>query len=287
MSEAVIHVVGSVNLDLVARCARLPGPGETVLGGGFEKHPGGKGANQALAARRLGAQVSMIACVGADSEADAALALMKAAGVDLTAVRVVDGAPTGVALIAVGSDGDNQIVVAPGANARLAVERLPERIEGALIGQLETPVDVLDAAAARCGGFATLNLAPAGPVPESLLRRADLLVVNEAEAAAYGRDRLFAAGGLTAITLGARGAALFRDGVEIARAAPPPVTVMDATGAGDAFTGALTVALVEGLTPGEALAFACTAAAASTTRAGAQSALPDRVEVEALRAAAG
>ncbi|XBQ16959.1 MAG: ribokinase [Oceanicaulis sp.] len=277
-----IHVCGSVNLDLVTTCARLPEAGETVLGGAFAKHPGGKGANQALAARRLGAEVRLIARTGDDAEAEAALALLRADGADLSLCRAVQGETTGVALIAVDASGDNQIVVAPGANATLTIADLPGTIEGALIGQLEVPAAVLDAAAQRCTGLVVINLAPAGPVPESLIARADLLVVNETEAAVYGRDRLLAAGGRVAITLGARGAVLFEDGVEIARAAPPKVDVVDATGAGDAFTGAITVALIEDMAPDRALAFACAAAAASTTRPGAQTALPRRAEVDAL-----
>lgn len=281
-----ITVVGSINLDLVVRCDQLPKAGETVLGDGFAKFPGGKGANQALAASRLGADVSMIGCVGADDEAEAALALLRADGVDLGRCRVSETAPTGVAMIAVAPDGDNQIVVASGANSALDVADLPEQIEGALIGQLETPVAVLAEAACRCAGLVALNLAPAADVPSGLLERADVLIVNEAEGAHYGMDRLFAAGGLTALTLGARGAVLFRDGQEIARVAPPTVEAIDATGAGDTFVAALTVALLEEMSPAAALAFACAAGAASTLKAGAQPSLPARADVEGLMARA-
>ncbi|WP_300532023.1 ribokinase [Maricaulis sp.] len=277
-----ITIVGSVNLDLVVRCAHLPAAGETVLGDGFAKHPGGKGANQALAARRLGADVDLIACVGEDDEADAALALMRAEGVDLSRCRSIAGTPTGVAMIAVEPEGDNQIVVASGANAQLTVADLPERIEGALIGQLETPVEVLVEALARCAGLTSLNLAPAQPLDTAVLERADLCIVNEAECAFYGTERLFAAGGLTALTLGARGAVLFRDGIEIAQARPPRITPHDATGAGDTFVAALTLALLEGQAPQDALEFACAAGAAATLTAGAQPALPRRQAVEAL-----
>ena len=282
MSRPKITVVGSVNLDLVVRSASLPAPGETVLGGVFDRHPGGKGANQALAARRLGADVAMLGRVGADAEADAALALLRAGQVDLTACQPTGDHPTGVALIAVSASGENQIVVAPGANAAFAPEHLPARIDGALIGQLEIPVATLAAAMARCTGFIALNLAPAMDVAQTLLERADLLVVNETEAAAYGLDRLHAAGGLVAVTLGAQGAVLYRDGSEIARAAPPTVTVVDTTGAGDTFVAALTVALLESRPEAEALAFACAAGAASTLKPGAQPALPSRVDVDAL-----
>lgn len=277
-----IHVVGSVNLDLVVSCETLPKAGETVLGGNFSQHPGGKGANQALAAKRLGGEVSLIACVGDDREAEQALALLARDGVDLGGCRRVPDKPTGVALIAVAADGDNQIVVASGANGELAIEDLPERITGALIGQLETPIAVLEAAAHRCEGWVAINLAPAHDVPDSLLERADLIIVNESEGDAYGLERLFAAGGLTALTLGAQGAVLFRDGLEIARAAPPPVEVVDATGAGDTFVAALTVALLEGQPADDALTFACCAAAASTQTAGAQTSLPWREAVDGL-----
>lgn len=280
MSGPPITVLGSVNLDLVARCERLPKAGETILGGVFDRFPGGKGANQALAAQRLGAQVRLIARVGADSEADAALALLREDGADLTACRPTPDLPTGVALIAVSADGENQIVVAPGANATLAVADLPERVEGALIGQLETPVETLAAAAVRCDGLVSLNLAPASEAPDALLDRAGLLIVNETEADWYGLDRLKARDGLTALTLGAKGAVLFRGREEIARAEPPQVETVDTTGAGDTFVAALTLALVEGRDPAAALRFACAAGALSTTRHGAQPALPRRAEVE-------
>ena len=282
MSAPCITVVGSVNLDLVASCERLPAAGETILGGVFNRFPGGKGANQALAARRLGGETRMIARVGADAEADAALALLREDGVGLAACLATPDASTGVALIAVSADGENQIVVAPGANAALSPEDLPGRIEGALIGQLETPVETLLAAAQRCAGLVSLNLAPAAATPEPLLDRADLLIVNETEADWYGLERLQARSGLTALTLGARGAVLFRGDEEIARAEPPQVQAVDTTGAGDTFVAALTLALVEGRDPQAALGFACAAGALSTTRPGAQPALPRRAEVEAL-----
>ncbi len=282
MNAPRITVVGSVNLDLVATADRLPAPGETVLGGTFASHPGGKGANQALAARRLGADVSLVAKVGRDAHADEALALLKQDGVDLSGVSVSEVAPTGVALITVAPDGENQIVVAPGANGVLGVDDLPSRIEGALIGQHEVPLETMAEAAVRCSGFVAFNLAPAMDVPEAILNRADLLVVNETEADFYGETRLLAAGGLVAVTLGARGAVLFRDGQEVARAAPPAVSVIDATGAGDTFTAALTVALLEKQSDAQALSFACAAGALATTKAGAQPALPSRSEVDAL-----
>jgi ribokinase len=276
-----ITVVGSVNLDFVATAARLPAPGETVTGAVLARHPGGKGANQALAAARLGARVSMIARVGADALADEALALLRAEGVDLAGCRADPAAPTGVALIAVDARGENQIVVAPGANAVFAADQLDAGIDGALICQLEIPVETVARAVALTSGFVCLNLAPAAEIPEALMARADLIVVNETEAAFYG-PRLHDGGGMVVITLGARGATLFKAGEQIAVALPPKVEAVDATGAGDSFVGALVVALIEGREPHDALAFACAAGALTATRPGAQPALPRRAEVEAL-----
>jgi len=278
---AAITVVGSVNLDFVATAKTLPAPGETVTGATLARHPGGKGANQALAATRLGADVSLIACVGRDALADEALALLKAEGVNLSRCLIDAKASTGVALIAVDAKGENQIVVAPGANAAFEPQHLSARIDGALICQLEIPVETVARAVALTDGFVGLNLAPAADVPAELLARADLIVVNETEAAFYG-SRLHDGGGLVAVTLGARGAALFKAGEQIASASPPKVTAVDATGAGDSFVGALVVALIEGQAPQDALTFACAAGASAATRPGAQPSLPRRVDVEAL-----
>ena len=281
MSPPRITVVGSINLDLVAVAATLPAPGETVTGAVLGRYPGGKGANQALAARRLGAEVRMIGRVGADAMADEALVLLRGDGVDLSAVAVDKALPTAVALIAVNSAGENQIVVASGANGAVRPEHLPARIEEPLIQQLEIPLDTVAAAVGRATGFVCLNLAPATAMPEAVLRRADLLVVNDLEAAFYGAP-LTGAPGLVAITHGARGASLYRGGVLVCEAAPPLVTAIDTTGCGDTFVGALTVALLEGMPEDRALAFACTAGALAATKAGAQTSLPSRAEVEAL-----
>jgi len=285
MSGPRITVVGSVNLDFVATGKTLPAPGETVTGAALARHPGGKGANQALAARRLGAEVKLVGRVGADAMAEEALALLRLEGVDLSDCPAVAGEATGVALIAVAEGGENQIVVAPGANAAFGPELLPALGDDALILQLELPVDTVAAAVSRATGFVCVNLAPAAPVPDALLARADLIVVNETEAAFYG-EALHRASGLVAVTRGARGAALYRGQAVVAEAAPPRVDAVDATGAGDAFVAALTVALLEGREPGPALAFACTAGALAATRAGAQPSLPRRAEVDARLAPA-
>jgi ribokinase len=280
MTGPRITVVGSVNLDLVATAATLPAPGETVTGAVLARHPGGKGANQALAAARLGGDVSLVARIGADPFGEAALALLTAEGVDLSGVAVDPAADTGVALIAVAEGGENQIIVAPGANAAFTPGRLAARPEGALICQLELPVETVARAVELATGFVALNLAPALPVPDAFFARADLIVVNEREAAAYGAQ-LDGARGLVAVTLGARGARLMRAGAQVAAASPPAVAAVDATGAGDAFVGALVVALAEGRPHAEALAFACAAGALAATRPGAQPSLPRRAEVEA------
>jgi len=276
-----IVVVGSVNLDLSATVARLPEPGETITGASLSRFPGGKGANQALAARRLGANVQLVGCVGDDAAADEALALLREDGVDLSHLQVLPDNPTGIALICVAPSGENQIVVAPGANAAMEPGALVHGSADALICQLEIPADVIAGAANQFKGFFCANLAPAKEIDATVLQRADLVIVNETEAAWYG-DTLSACSGLVATTYGSRGASIRKGGALIAEAEPPAVTAVDTVGAGDAFTAALTVALVEGQEPPEALRFACAAGAAAATRPGAQPSLPTRAEVEAL-----
>lgn len=270
-----IIVIGSVNIDIVARVSRLPVAGETVTGAELNRFPGGKGANQALAARRLGADVSLVARVGADAAADEALSLLREGGVDLDRCCPIEGAATGTALIAVVPSGENHIVVAPGANRMLTTDAVQTLPADALICQLEVPVPVIVAAAQSFSGFFCVNLAPASEIDVTVLQRADLVVVNETESDWYGGS-LAACTGLVATTHGAGTATLERDGQVIAEAKPPSVVATDTTGAGDTFTAALTVALVEGQAPEEALRFACAAGAAATTTMGAQPSLPNR-----------
>jgi ribokinase len=265
-----ITVVGSINLDLVARAERLPRPGETLTDATFERIPGGKGANQALAAARLGARVEMHGAVGDDPFADEALALLREGGVDLTGVaRVAE--PTGVALILVGG-GENEIVVAPGANRSAEVGDVGGA--DAVLCQLEIPVETV-AEAARGARFFCLNAAPARELPDGLLDEVDLLVVNRYELEAIGDHD-----GLTALTLGAEGAVLLEGGEEIARAASPDGDAVDGTAAGDAFTAALLVSLLEGRDRVDALRRACAAGALAASRPGAQPSLPTAREVE-------
>jgi ribokinase len=275
---STVTVVGSVNLDLVATLDRLPAPGETRTATGFTRVPGGKGANQALAAARLGATVHLVAAVGPDGEE--ALALLRREGVELTRVREVD-ATTGLALIEVDTAGETTIVVVPGANAALAVT--PEDVAGAdaVLTVLEVPDDAVRAAAEHATGLFVLNAAPARPVSPDVLARADLVVVNRAEHAAIpGLDAARA----VAVTRGAEGAVLLRDGREVARAAPPPVTAVDGTGAGDAFVAAVVVGLLDGVADAELLARGCAAGALAATRPGAQPSLPTAAEIAAVLA---
>lgn len=283
MRHPHVIVVGSVNLDLVAHGARLPAPGETVTGATLARHPGGKGANQALAAQRLGARSQLLARVGRDAVAEEALDLLRSGGVDLSGITIDNDAATGVALIAVALNGENQIIVAPGANARFLPAQLATLRADAIICQLELPVITVCRIAEIAEGFLCINLAPAATVPERVLARADLLVLNDSEGAFYGAI-LHQSPALIAITRGARGATLWQAGRQIAVATPPEIRVVDSTGAGDAFVAALTVALVEGSSHAGALRFACAAGAAAASRAGAQPSLPLRAEVEALAA---
>ncbi|NNF41191.1 MAG: ribokinase [Woeseiaceae bacterium] len=271
-------ILGSVNLDIVARVPRLPLPGETVSGAELSRFPGGKGGNQALAARRLGADVRLIACVGDDAAADEALSLLRDGGVDLQGCRRIHGVATGTALIAVAPSGENHIVVAPGANRRLATDDLRYIEADALICQLEVPVPVIVKAASSFQGFFCVNLAPATEIDVVVLQRADLVVVNETEARWYGGS-LKACSGIVATTHGAGIATLHRDGRLLAEVMPPVVSAVDTTGAGDTFTSALTLALVEGQPPDRALEFACAAGAVATTQMGAQPSLPNREAV--------
>jgi ribokinase len=263
-----ITVVGSVNLDLVARVERLPEPGETVAGASLARYPGGKGANQAVACARLGARVTMIGAVGRDPFAVEAVAGLREAGVELRLDEV--DAPTGVALITVDAEGETTIAVAAGANGTLGEVVLPPH--DAVLCQLEIPDVAVVSAWEGCAGLFCLNAAPARPVAVD----PDLAVVNRFELEALGaRD------GLVALTLGAEGAVLLADGVEIARAAPPPVAVVDGTAAGDAFTACLLVSLLEGRPDEVALRRACAAGALAASRPGAQPSLPTAAEVDA------
>jgi ribokinase len=277
---SLITVVGSINLDLVASAPALPRAGQTVTDAVFARHPGGKGANQAVAARRMGADVRMIGCVGADSEADLATAILREEGVDLTGCRVVEHQHTGVALIAVGPDGENQIVVAPGANMALTADDVDLGDTDTVVCQLEVPLEAVGAAVERAS-FSILNCAPARQLPASLLEACDVVVVNETEWEFYGP--LLSRVPLVVETLGAAGALAIRHDEEVLRVPTLEVEAVDAVGAGDAFVGTLAVELTHGEPLDDALRMATAAASVATTRRGAQASIPRRVEVlEAL-----
>lgn len=267
MSAPSITVVGSVNLDLVARVESLPRPGETVTDATFERVRGGKGANQAVACARLGAHVTLVCAVGRDPFA--AEALPEETGLTVEATRVE--APTGVALILVDATGENQIAVAPGANSELREVELPEA--DAVLCQLEIPNDAVLSAWEQASGLFCLNAAPGRPIDVD----ADLTVVNR-----YELELLRRRDGLIALTLGAEGAVLLEDGEEVARAEPPPVEAVDGTAAGDAFTACLLVSLLEGRDREEALLRACAAGAIAASRFGAQPSLPTVAEIEEI-----
>jgi ribokinase len=263
-----ITVVGSINLDLVARSKRLPRVGETLTDATFARYPGGKGANQAVAAARLGARVGF---VGADDFADEALAGLREAGVDC---RLALGEATGVAVILVDAEGENVIVVAPGANAQVG------RVEvgGNVLAQLEVSDETVASAAEGAERF-FLNAAPARPIPAEVVRAAELVVVNR-----YELDSLPETPRLLALTRGEEGAVLIESGEEVARAAAPRIHAVDGTAAGDAFTACLVVSLLEERDREEALRRACAAGAIAASRPGAQPSLPTAAEVDAMLA---
>ena len=273
-----LTVLGSVNLDLIVKVADLPKAGETVTGGAYTALPGGKGANVAVAARRLGAEVEIMAAVGDDDYAAQALVNLEKEGVYLDAVRRLD-AHTGLAFITVSDDGENQIAVASGANAAYAPADVPKLCSDVLITQFEIPTAVIESALEGYKGFVAVNASPVRADVDAILNRADLIIVNEGEAAHYD---LKAHAGWVAVTLGAKGAELRKGGNVIATAKPPKVDVIDTTGAGDAFAAALTVALAETQSEAEALEFACAVGALTTTKLGTQTASPTRAEVDAL-----
>jgi ribokinase len=267
---ARLTVVGSINLDLVVQAERLPRPGETVSGARFARVPGGKGANQAVAAALLGAEVALVGCVGRDELAEHALTGLREAGVEER--WLVRDASTGIALITVDAAGETTIVVAPGANAELRPEDLDLGDAEAVLCQQEIPAETVAEAAGLAPRF-FLNAAPARDgAPE-----AELTIVNRLELEALG-DRA----GLVCLTLGAEGAVLLEDGQEVARAEPPPVEAVDGTAAGDAFTACLVVSLLECRSREESLRRACAAGALAASRFGAQTSLPTAAEVDAL-----
>lgn len=300
-----VCVIGSLNMDMVVRAQRLPVPGETVAGGSFRTFPGGKGANQAVAAARMGARVTMIGRLGADASGTEMRKVLGREGVDLTAVRTAAGVPTGVALITVDEEsGENTIVGVGGANLLVS----PQDVRGVaglirsaevLLMQLEVPVDAVEAATSLAHGVGRtviLNAAPAQTLPEPLLGSIDVLIVNETEAAVLaGQDAIEdpaalaealrrCGPGAVVLTRGSRGAVVAEQG-GITVVPSVSVTATDTVGAGDAFCGTVAAMRAEGRPLVQAVRIGCVAGALATAAPGAIPSLPTREAVGELLAA--
>lgn len=295
----MILVIGSSNTDMVIKSERIPSPGETIIGGKFFMNPGGKGANQAVAAARAGGKVTFICKVGADLFGDQAITQFKNEGIDTSFILKDASNPSGVALITVDRHGENSIVVAPGSNGNLTVKDLQQAEKimqkaSIVLMQLETPIETIEYAAAKAFGQAKviLNPAPAQALPASLLSKIYLLTPNEHEAemlsgvkvhdvasADVAAQKLQALGVRNVmVTLGSQGV-LVREGIVSTHIPTRKVEAVDTTAAGDIFNGAVAVALSEGKSMADAARFGCAAAAISVTRMGAQSSAPYRNEI--------
>lgn len=293
-------VVGSINLDLVASAARIPAPGETILGSSFDVFNGGKGANQAVAIAKLGAPVTMLGALGDDLFTTRLLRGLADAGVETQAIQTVPG-PCGVALISRAANGDNSIIVVAGANGHVSPGYIDQHLAlvqqaAMILVQLETPMDTvthLAEVAAQAGVPLMLDPAPAAPLPKRLLASTTWLTPNETEAQVLlgvvnvdpptAAERLLSMGVRNvALKLGAQG--VFLAGRDCSAQAIPSfrVNAVDTTAAGDCFNAAFAVALTQGKPPAAAARYAAAAAAISVTRAGAQPSLPSAVEVEAF-----
>ncbi|MEO6351294.1 MAG: ribokinase [Candidatus Limnocylindrales bacterium] len=295
-------VVGSVNIDLVVRLAKLPAAGETVTGGNFAQHHGGKGANQAVAAARVGAHVLFVGAVGNDEFGRAAVEELRREGIDTSGVATMDGVATGVALIVVGESGENQIAVSSGANALIGADAVDRTFKDhgggtgdVYLSNFEVADDAIVAgaqAAAERGMTVVINPAPARELPSGLIAARPILVPNEGEAQQltgetdpYAAARILAArtGAPVVVTLGEQGAIAVSGG-DSERISAPLIEAVDTTGAGDAFAGALAAELSAGRALVEAVRFAVVAASLSVRVAGAREGMPARAEVEAFLA---
>ncbi len=300
--QANVLIIGSLNMDLVAQAERLPRAGETLLGQSFATVPGGKGANQAVAAARLGGQVAMIGCVGADAYGQALRQALVDEGIDCQGVREAEDVATGIAMIVVDASSQNAIVIVAGGNGQLEstdIERFDSLLQAAdvVVCQLEIPYPVVAFALQRAheaGKTVILNPAPVtGPLPSQWLGWIDYLIPNETEAQAMtglavnsvaeaeqaasllreaGADKII-------VTMGERGV-LFADGVQSRHSPGRKVQAVDTTAAGDTFVGGFAAALARGLDESQAIAFGQAAAALSVTRAGAQPSIPTLAQVE-------
>lgn len=303
-SQKPIVVVGSINIDLVANAEKIPAAGETVRGNDFQVHPGGKGANQAVAVARLGYPVQLIGKVGTDAFGDQLHDYLKATGVNVDAVERHEGA-SGVAMIAVSPQGENSIIVTPGANAEVTTDYVDAHKEtirraGIVLAQLEIPIDTVEHLASLCGAEGIplmLDPAPAHALPPAIFRHLRWFTPNETEAAFFATDVTEGVGELepekianallatgvekVVLKMGSRGVYLSTNG--FSQTVPAfQVKAVDTTAAGDAFNGAFATALMLGLEQSAAARFATAAAAISVTRPGAQPSMPTRAEVDEL-----
>lgn len=269
-----IAVVGSINADLVVQMPKLPGRGETVSGAEPTWFPGGKGANQAVAAARMGGNVSMFGAIGSDEPGQMCLAALKQSGVDVDAVIEVSS-PTSTALVMVEHSGENQIVVADGANQHTSFDSTQISAADAVIVQFEIPESVIVEVGKVANGIFCVNAAPVRELSAELSSLIDVLIVNEHEFAQLGEPKL----GLVIVTAGANEVVAYQNGEAVAKSQPPKVEALDTVGAGDTFVGAFVVAYASGKSISDSLDLACAASALSTLKLGAQSGMPTTSEV--------
>ena len=269
-----IAVVGSINADLVVQMPKLPGRAETVSSAEPVWFPGGKGANQAVAAARMGGNVSMFGAIGADEPGQMCLSALKQSGVNVDAVVKVSS-PTSTALVMVEHSGENQIVVADGANQYAAFDAAQISAADAVIVQFEIPESVIVEVGKAAKGIFCVNAAPVRELSDELASLIDVLIVNEHEYAQLGEPK----SGLVIVTAGAKEVVAYQNGEVVAKSQPPKVEALDTVGAGDTFVGAFVVAYASGKTIPDALDLACAASALSTLKLGAQSGMPTASEV--------
>lgn len=272
-----IAVVGSINADLVVQMPSLPGRGETVRSSEPLWFPGGKGANQAVAASRMGGQVTMYGAVGQDAPGEMCVASLLESGVDISAIAKVSSA-TSTALVMVENSGENQIVVTDGANQHVAFDPAAVAQADAVIVQFEIPEEVLIQAGKSATGIFCVNAAPVREMSNELAELIDVLIVNEIEFAQLGKPDH----GLVIVTAGANEVIAYQDGEIVAKCTPPKVAAIDTVGAGDTFVGAFMVAFASGADVSTSLHRACAASALSTLKLGAQSGMPTASQVEAF-----
>jgi ribokinase len=270
-----IAVVGSINADLVVQMPKLPGRGETVSSAEPAWFPGGKGANQAVAAARMGGDVSMFGAIGSDEPGHMCLSALKQSGVNVDAVVTVSS-PTSTALVMVEHSGENQIVVADGANQHASFDSAQISSADAVIVQFEIPESVIVEVGKAAKGIFCVNAAPVRELSDELASLIDVLIVNEHEFAQLGEPK----SGLVIVTAGAKEVVAYQNGQVVAKSQPPKVEALDTVGAGDTFVGAFVVAYASGKTIPDALDLACAASALSTLKLGAQSGMPTASEVK-------